>query len=162
MSLVIQKRVKIIAGCFIIIAIFLIILNFWELLNLRYNEIIKLYNKFDVDLTYYIESQTYYHISNFVLYIFLLLFSYLTFKIKKVGRIGLNFVLSLIIIYFFLAPIIFETILPSPQSISSYSNIEQTAEIIPFLISGIKAVVLIGVIFYLNKNEVSKIFNKAT
>ena len=153
-----KKTIKVIGIIFLIVSIILILVNTWELITLSSNEQVVILQKFHIDVSYYLKSQIIYYSANYFFYFPLLLFSIFTMQYKNLGRIGLSIVLSLSIVYFFLSPIIFDAKLPVVVIPGVNDNSENISTYIYYFVSIIKSVVLIFVLYFLNKKENQEIF----
>jgi hypothetical protein len=163
----IEKRVKNVSIAFIVISLILILFNAGSLIYLYNNDVIQLFHDFNIDVSYYVNEQTIYHIVNFVFYFALLTTSILTYKLNNSGRIGFNLILVLSIIYFFIAPLIFNSELPYPQTspegnismdLIPGTNSDMSINLLTYAIAIIKSAVLVFVIFFFSRNKVVELF----
>lgn len=163
----IQKSVKTVSIVFIVISILSLLINTVNFTLFQNNELISLYERFYIDISYFIKEQKLLFLLNYIFSFSLLVTSIFTYKLNNFGRIGFNITLIIIIIFFLIAPLIFNAELPFPQSSSDGSvsmnlapngNSQISVDLFTYIIAIIKSAVLIAAIYFFSKKDVAQLY----
>lgn len=163
----IQNSIKIVSIVFIVISILSLLINTVIFILFQNDEIISLYERFGIDVSYYIKEQKLLFLLNYIFSFSLLVTSSFTYKLNNFGRIGFNLTLIIIIIFFLIAPLIFNAELPFPQNSSDGSismnltqngNSQISVDLFTYIIAIIKSAVLIAAIYFFSKKDVVQLY----
>lgn len=163
----IQKSVQTISIVFIVISILSMLINTVNFILFQNNELFALYERFGIDVSYYIKEQKLLFLLNYIFSISLMVTSIFTYKLNNIGRIGFNITLIIIIIFFLIAPLFFNAELPFPQSSSNGSismnltpngNSQNSLDLFTYIIAIIKSALLLAAIYFFSKKEVIQLY----
>jgi len=153
----IKKNIKVL-GIILIVLSVLGILKATLDLN-RFNEMKDLSNKFGLDNSFYVSSQTILIILKVLVSVSILAFSIFLIKYKKVGRVGLITCFVFAIAYILIAPLIPGDEVFRPKSIPYDNSSANMTLLISYIFYIALSIGIIFIIRYLNKKEIKQLFN---
>lgn len=145
---------------FILISLILIVYTSMDLLS--FLDISNLFEKFGIDSSSAIKSQTIFFIIKYLIAISFFVFAILLIKHKEIGRLG--FIVTILISIFFLLfyPLIFSSRLEGPMMNFDPNTVDKTPAPLPFAVAILSSIGLILVFIFLLKEKTKKIFKSTT
>ena len=155
-----KNYVKSLGIFFILISLILIVYTSMDLLT--FLDISNLFEKFGIDSSSAIKSQTIFFVIKYLIAISFFVFAILLIKYKEIGRLG--FIVTILISIFFLLfyPLIFSSRLEGPMMNFDPNTVDKVPAPLPFVVAIVLSIGLILALIFLFKEKTKIIFKSTT
>lgn len=155
-----KNYVKSLGIFFILISLILIVYTSMDLLT--FLDISNLFEKFGIDSSSAIKSQTIFFVIKYLIAISFFVFAILLIKYKEIGRLG--FIVTILISIFFLLfyPLIFSSRLEGPMMNFDPNTVDKVPAPLPFVVAIVLSIGLILIFIFLFKEKTKSIFKSTT